>query len=314
MMATPGRRRTAVVLIALALLAGLSGCGRSGGEGPPHQPLRVLAVETFLADMAQNVAGDRLQVRSLLPIGADPHGFEPTPADLAKVAGCDLLIVNGAGFEGFLDQLVQNAGGEFRVVVASARLASRIPRPGEASAEERAQGDPHFWLDPNKVITYVENIRDGLSQADPGGAATYARNAAAYVSQLQELDRWIAGQVQQIPPERRLLVTNHESLGYFADRYGFRIVGTIVPSVSSGASPSAQQLANLVERIRATGAPAIFLETGTNPQMAEQVAREAGVAVVSGLYTHSVSPPGGQAPTYIEMLRYDTRAIVEALR
>jgi manganese/iron transport system substrate-binding protein len=121
-------------------------------------------------------------------------------------------------------------------------------------------------------------------------------------------------QVAQIPAERRLLVTNHESFGYFADRYGFRIVGAIVPSVSTGAAPSAQQLAMLVDRIKATGAPAVFLETGANPQLADQLAQETGVRVVTGLYTHSISAPDGPAPTYLEMLRYNTQAIVEALK
>ncbi|MGQ9787231.1 MAG: metal ABC transporter substrate-binding protein, partial [Anaerolineae bacterium] len=176
------------------------------------------------------------------------------------------------------------------------------------------EGDPHFWLDPNNVIHYVENIRDGLSQVDPAGAALYAQNAAAYIEQLRALDRWIVEQVAQVPLEHRLLVTNHESFGYFADRYGFRIVGTILPGVSTGVSPSAQQLAQLIDLIRETGVPAIFLETGSNPQLAEQIARETGVQVVSGLYTHSPSPADGPAPTYLDMMRYNVRAIVEALR
>jgi len=160
----------------------------------------------------------------------------------------------------------------------------------------------------------VENIRDGLSQVDPIGAMAYAANAEAYIAQLRELDAWIAGQVKQVPENRRLLVTNHESLGYFADRYGLRIIGTIVPSVSTGASPSAQQLARLVDRIKETGVSAIFLETGTNPQLAQQVAKETGIKVVTGLYTHSTTEPGGPAPTYIEMMKYNTRAIVDALK
>jgi len=311
----PGQPRAWVGLVLLALLGSLHGCGRPGAgyASAPSQPLRVLAVETFLADMAQNVAGDRLQVQALLPIGADPHGYEPTPADVVRVAECDLLIVNGAGFEGFIQQLLASAGGQHRVIEASAGLTSRSPRPGEATGDH-PEGDPHFWLDPNNAIHYVENIRDGLSQADPGGAAIYAWNAESYVAQLRTLDQWVVEQVRQVPPERRLLVTNHESFGYYADRYGFQVIGTIVPSVSSGASPSAQQLARLVERIKATGAPVIFLETGTNPQLAQQVARETGVAVVTGLHTHSVTAPGGPAPTYVEMIRYNTRAIVEALR
>jgi ABC-type Zn uptake system ZnuABC Zn-binding protein ZnuA len=303
------RKSRVSVALVMAVLCGLAlgGCrpaaGTQAGDG-----LRVLAVETFLADIAQNVAGERLTVEALMPEGTDPHSFEPTPQDVAKVAEADVLIVNGAGLEAFLGWLLENAGGHPLVIEASAELTSRTPRAGEIVDEE---SDPHFWLDPNNVVQYVENIRTGLTQADPGGADTYAANAAAYTTRLQELDALVAAQVAQIPPERRLLVTNHESFGYLADRYGFRIVGTIVPSVSTGADPSAQQVAQLVERIRAAGAPAIFLETGANPQLAEQIARETGVKVVTGLYTHST---GGAAPTYIEMMRYDIWAIVEALR
>jgi ABC-type Zn uptake system ZnuABC Zn-binding protein ZnuA len=269
--------------------------------GPP----RVLAVESFLADIAQNVAGDRLTVETLIPLGVDPHAYQPTPRDVAKVADSDVLIVNGAGIEAFLDPLLANAGGQRTVITASAELT---PRPDPQG--EHPQGDPHFWLDPNNVIQYVENIRDGLPQADPDGAAIYAANAAAYIEQLKALDQWITQQVATLQPERRLLVTNHESLGYFADRYGFTVVGAVIPSVSTDASPTAQQMAALIEQIKATGAPAIFLEMGANPQLAQQIAAETGVRVVTDLYTHSLSAPDGPAPTYIDMMKYNVSQIV----
>ena len=266
---------------------------------------RLLAVESFLADIAQNVAGDRLTVEALIPLGVDPHAFQPTPRDAAKVADCSVLIVNGAGIEAFLDPLLVNAGGQRRVITASAGLTPRPDAQGE-----HPQGDPHFWLDPNNVVKYVENIRNGLTQADPEGASVYAANAAAYIEQLKALDLWIAQQAATVQPERRLLVTNHESLGYFADRYGFTVVGAVIPSVSTDASPTAQQMAALIEQIKATGAPAIFLETGANPQLAQQIAAETGVKVVADLYTHSLSAPDGPAPTYIDMMKYNVSRIV----
>jgi len=281
-------------------------------SAPSSPRVQVLAAETFLADIAQNVAGNRLKVEALLPIGVDPHSFEPTPGDLRKVADSAALIVNGAGFEEFLARLLENVGGKRRIIEASAGLKSRTPTAHEVPDPDH-QGDPHFWLDPNNAVKYVENIRDGLSQVDPAGAATYAANADAYIAQLRELDRWIVEQVEAVPPARRRLVTNHESLGYLADRYGFEILGTIVPSVSTGSAPSAQQLAGLIDQIKQTHARAIFLETGANPQLAQQIAQETGVKVVAGLYTHSTSDAGGAAPTYIEMIKYDVRAIVGAL-
>lgn len=304
------------LMLLLSLLAIVSACaapGESAGSGPS-----ALAAETFLANIAQNVAGDRMTIAALIPLGVDPHSFEPTPQDVRRVADSKLLIVNGAGFETFLQPLLQNAGGTRTVIEASSGLTPREPQPGEHPADEidaaHAEGDPHFWLDPTKVVTYVENIRDGLTAFDPAGKETYAANATAYIAKLNELDAWIKEQVAQVPPERRLLVTNHESFGYFADRYGFRIVGAVVPSVSSAASPSAQELAGLADQIRATGAPAIFLETDANAQLAEQLAGETGAKVVTGLLTHSVTAADGPAPNYLSMMRYNVDAIVNALK
>jgi ABC-type Zn uptake system ZnuABC Zn-binding protein ZnuA len=269
--------------------------GTLGESGP-----KVIVVESFLADIAQNVAGERFNVEVLIPPGSDPHTFQPTPQDVTRIANSQLLIANGAGLEDWLQEILDNAGGERLVIEAADSLLSESTRPG----------DPHFWLDPNYVIHYAEQIRDGYILIDPAGEKDYTQNAADYVLQLEELDSWIAGQVAQIPSERRMLVTNHESFGFFADRYGFKIIGTVIPNVSTGTSPSAQQLVGLIETIKATNTTAIFLESGTNPELAEQVAREAGVKVIKDLLTHSVDPPGG----YIEMMKYNTLAIVEALK
>lgn len=276
----------------------------------------VLVVETFLADITKNVAGDRLSVDSLIPAGLDPHAFEPTPRDVARISAAKVLVINGAGFEEWLQPVLANAGGSGLLIEASAGLTARQPQPGERPPDDHdhGAGDPHFWLDPLMVVQYVENIRDGLSQADPDGAETYRRNAAAYIEKLKELDGWIKTQVEQVPPERRLLVTNHESFGYYADRYGFRIAGTVVPSFSTSASPSARELSDLTERIRATGAPAIFLETGSSTQLADQLAAETGIRVITGLYTHSITAGQGEAATYLDMMRYNTNVIVSALK
>lgn len=284
----------------------LSAC--SGGSPiSSSDGLNVLASTSFLADIAQNVAGDRLQVESLLPLGADAHSYQPIPQDVAKVADSDLLIINGAEYEHFLENVLDNAGGERIVVEASAGLRIRE----EADSEHGV--DPHFWLDPNYVITYVENIRDGLVKLDPEGADVYDANAQTYIAQLQELDSWIRNQVDSIPPERRLLVTNHDSLGYFAERYGFTVIGTVVPGYSSDAAPSAQQMAALIDQINASGAPAVLLDAAESTTLADQIASDAGVKVVTDLYFGSLTegPPAG---TYIEMMRHNVTQIVEALK
>lgn len=275
-----------------------------------HQPAKVLAVESFLADITQNIAGDRLKVDSLIPFGLDPHNFEATPQDVARIADAGLLIENGNNLEDWLKPVLENTGGKQIIIEATKGLAGRTPHPGEPVGEM----DPHFWMDPIKVITYVENIRAGLTQIDPGGESIYHQNADNYTLALEDLDQWIQTQVSQIPPDRRLLVTNHESLGYFADRYGFQVIGTIIPSVSTGSSPSAQQMAQLVDQVKKSGARVVFLEMGTNPQMAEQLANETEIKVITDLYTHTLTPSGGSAPNYMDMMRYDTKKIVEALK
>ena len=272
------RRRVLFLTASAAALAALPSCARPVSSSASGKP-KVIAVESFLADIAQNVAGGRLTVDTLIPLGVDPHGFEPTPDDAARVASADLVIVNGAGLESsFLQKLLTGAGGRRLVIEASAGLEPRSAKDEGAptgAADRDHEEDPHFWLDPILVIRYCENIAAGLAKVDPAGDEAYRANAQAYATRLRELDDWAQQQVKAIPPERRLLVTNHESFGYFADRYGFTIVGAVIPSVSSGASPSAQQMAQLVEHIKATGAPAIFLETGSNPQLA----RQCGIAI-----------------------------------
>ena len=283
-----------MVIIVLSILSLLLAACQS-----PMQPAvggtTVLAVESFLADMAQAVAGDRLKVESLIPLGMDPHTFEPSPQDVVRIAQARLLLVNGAGFEAWLERTITASGSKALVIEASSGLQSRAEREGEAVMDEdhHDEGDPHFWLDPVLAQHYALNLRDGLIEIDPAGKEIYTRNAEAYIAQLKDLHSWIESQLAELPKERRKLVTNHESFGYFADRYGFEVTGTLLPSVTTGASPSAQQLARLVDQMRASDSPAIFVEDGANPQLAQQVAREAGVKVVTGLYTHSLTPPGG---------------------
>ena len=290
----------------------LSACSPRAADSPEAVTLQkgfpvVLASTTFLADIAQNVAGDRLQVESLLPFGADPHSYQPIPQDVARVADSNLLIINGADYEHFLENVLENAGGERTVIEASTGLKVRE----DASNEHGV--DPHLWLDPNNVIYYVENIRAGLVIVDPAGTEAYASNARAYVIQMQELDVWIREQVDSIPAERRLLVTNHDSMGYFAEQYGFTVIGTVVEGFSSDAAPSAQQMATLIDQIKISGAPAVFLDAAESTTLANQIASDAGVKVVTDLYFGSLTdgPPAG---TYIDMMKHNVTRIVEALR
>ncbi len=292
-------KRIALVLFLVLLVS--QSCQLLPGKAPD-----VLTTTTILADVARNVAGDRLTVGALLPVGADPHSYQPTPQDAAKLSKSKVLIVNGAEYEHFLGALLENASGSKDPIEASAGLLQRTdPQSGEV--------DPHLWLDPNNMIVYVENIRVGLTKFDPEGAEVYQSNASAYIDQLQELDAWINGQVTQIEPKHRLLVTNHESFGYFAEKYGFTVVGSVIQSFSSDASPSAEQMAALVDQIKLYDAPAIFLDASDNPSLAQQIANETGAKVVTDLHLESLTN-GAPAATYIDMMKYNVTQIVNALK
>lgn len=296
-------------------LTALSACGGSPASSPSEavspastgSQLEAFATTSMLADIAQRVAGERVRIESILPIGADPHSYQYTPQDVTKVADAKLLILfDYKTYETFLEPLLLTAGGNAEFVFAGTGVSKRADL-------DLGGFDPHIWLDPNNIIVCVENIREGLTHFDPAGAAEFKSNADAYVAELQTLDAWIVEQVNQIPAERRLLITNHESLGYFAERYGFTVVGSVLESFSSGASPSAQQMAALTDQVKASNAPAIFLDAGDNPALAEQIADETGVRVVANLHLESLTD-GAPAATYIDLMEYNVTQIVAALK
>jgi ABC-type Zn uptake system ZnuABC Zn-binding protein ZnuA len=293
--------RILIVISAWIGLLILSACAaQTSGENPQEEPIRVVATNAMLADITENITGDGIEISTLIPAEADPHTFQPTPRDVATIANSQLLIANGAGLEEWLQEMIDNAGGDRLVVEASEGLEENGVRPG----------DPHFWLDPILAMHYARQIRDGLAAIDPDRKAEYDDNTEKFITQLEELDKWVREQVALIPEEDRLIVTNHESFGYYADRYGLTIAGTIIPSVSTGSAPSAQQLVALIEEIKTSGVRAIFIESGSNPELAEQLAQEAGILVIVDLRTQPNSP----GESYIDMTRYNTRAIVEALK
>jgi ABC-type Zn uptake system ZnuABC Zn-binding protein ZnuA len=297
--------------LVLVFSLSLTVCSALPLEKTAQTGFSVVAVESYLADITRVIAGDGVTVTSLIQAGMDPHTFEPTPRDIVAISESRLLIINGAGLESWLSKMVDLKSITVPVIDASSGITPRTPSSGELVDESI---DPHFWLNPINVKTYTRNIRDALIEMDPAGRDQYENNAEAYLIRLDNLDTWIALQVAGIPPENRLLVTNHESFGYFADRYGFQIIGTIIPSVSTGAMPTAQQLTDLIQKIKTAHARAIFLEAGTNPELAQTIANETGVTIVTGLLTHSLTGPDGPADTYIDMMKYDTLLIVDALK
>jgi manganese/iron transport system substrate-binding protein len=299
---------TRAPLIALALLAlalgGLAvACGSSGNQQAAGGQVRVVTSLTLFADFIQHVGGDRVQVTALVPADADPHTYEPAPSQVAKVTKADLVVINGLGLEQTLHDLIyNNVRGGVPVVEMAAGLPVLAGNPQEGET-----GNPHLWLNVQYAMHYVESIRDGLIAADPEGADAYRSNAAAYLTELDALDKETAAAIETIPPERRKLVTFHDAYPYFAERYGLEVVGVVVES--PGREPSARELADLVDQIRAQDMPTVFAEPQFNPQLLQTVAKDAGVTVktlLSGAFTADVH-------SYVELMRFDAQQLVEGL-
>jgi ABC-type Zn uptake system ZnuABC Zn-binding protein ZnuA len=300
-----GRRRYLLVGVALAtLLAG--GCARPSGPWREHADgPRVVATTTVVADLTANLGADRVDLVGLLKPGVDAHDYEPSPADVEAIAGAQLLVTNGVGLESWLRDTIEASG--FDGVVVDSSQGVRLRRVG-------GQPDPHIWQDPRNAIVMAANIERGLARVDPDSAGFYEDNLAAYTKELRGLDAWVERQTASLAS--RKLVTNHDAFGYYLDRYHLELVGSVIPSFDSSAELSGRDIRDLVARIRATGAKAIFSETSLPPRTAETIGREAGVKVVTGtdaLYGDSLGPPGSDGASYDMMIRHNTRTIVSNL-
>ncbi len=311
--------KTKLTLLSVLALISLILSACAGGQPSADGKLQVLATTSIVADVVRQVGGDYVQVTQLLPLGTDPHTFEPRPQDAAAIADAQIVFANGAGLEEFLEPLLESAGATDKLVEVSEGIellpfeGEEHHHEGEGEEHHHEGGDPHTWMDPNNVLVWVENIAAALSEADPAHADAYRANAEAYAAELRALDEWIRQQVARVPAENRYLVSDHAVFGYFAHEYGFTQLGTITGSFSTGASPSAQELAALEDQIRAYGVKAVFVGADVNQNLARQIAQDTGVQLVP-LYHGSLTNASGPAPTYLEFMRYNVSAIVEALK
>ncbi len=275
------------------------------------EALRVVASTSIVGDVVANVGGEALGLTVLVDRGVDPHAYDTSTQDLRAVERAHVVFVNGFGLEESLLETLENAGGEAPVVSVSEGVEAREFAPGETASTTGL--DPHVWFDPALVKVWVGNVANALGSLDPENADSYRANAEAYRAALDELDAWIQASVEAIPEERRLLVTDHDSLGYFADRYGFEVLGAIIPAYSTAAEPSAREVAELQEAIEALDVRAVFVGTTFNPSLGQRLAEDTGIALVP-LFTGSLSEADGPAASYLEFMRFNVAAIVEALQ
>ncbi len=285
-------------LAAMALMASvlLTACQEEeeaeDGETPRVNVVVSLAI---FADFARQVGGDRVDVSTLVPAGADPHTYEPGPSRVAKLTKADLVIVNGLGLEAALEDVVEENTSSSAILV---ELAEGLPVIDK---------NPHLWLDVRNAIAYVEHIRDALAEIDLAGAGTYRANADDYLAELRTLDEEVAAAIDSIPPERRKLVTFHDAFPYLARRYGLEMVAVVV--ASPGKEPSAKDVANLVDAIAAEDVPAVFKEPQLNARILELAADDAGVEVCT---LHSAALDK-KVNTYVKLMRFNAKELTRCL-
>lgn len=299
-----GRALIASIVLATLLLSACGGVNSPSDDGK----LRVIATTTIVADVVAQIGLEYVQVTTLLPPGTDPHTFEPRPQDAAALADTQIIFASGAGLEEFLEPLLISVNASEKLVDVSQGIELiTILENGDKSS------DPHTWMSPKNLLVWVDNITAALSAADPDHVAAYQANAEIYAASLRELDAWIRSEVEHIPPDNRKLVSDHAVFGYFAREYGFTQAGTITGSFSTNAAPSARDLAALEDAIRSYGVRAVFIGETVNQELASQVATDTGVNLVT-IYHASLSDINGPAKNYLEMMRYNVTAIVEALK
>lgn len=366
-------RRISLFLVTLVLSAVVSITLAQSEE------LTIVASHSILADVVANVAGDVAIVETLIPLGADPHAFQPSTRDLTRLASADIIFINGGLFEEGLIDTIENVASETEIVVASLCVEIRLfaeeetdhndeisdsdnesmeslcdshyseleiemdsdhrlfevhcqgddfhedehedEHEGEHQDEDEhndehehsSSCDPHVWTIPRNVMLWTLLIRDELIEQDPTNAAVYQANAFAYVEQLQELEvNFIQPSLESVPAEQRILITNHDSFGYFADAYSFEIISTIIPGGTTLTESSASSIVNVIEQINATGVSAIFSETTMSDDIAQQIANETGAEIYQ-LYSGALGQVGSPASTYIDYMRYNVSTIVNAL-
>jgi len=286
------------------------------------EKLRVVATTTMVGDVLSFVGGNEIELTTLMPFNVDPHAFEPTPDDLRALTDAHAIFINGYGLEISLYEILQSVADSVPIIslstgISELDLESEV---GHSVATELLQQDgdpqlvvdPHVWFDPTNVVHWVKRIDRSLSRLDPDSSSKYEEHAETYAIFLNNLDEWIVEQVDQIPSTERILVSDHNVFGYFAQRYGFEYVGAVIPVFSTAADPSAKEIADIEEKISQLGVKVIFIGETFNTALVQTVATDTGVQLVR-LYTGALSDPEGPAASYLNYMQYNVAEMVKAL-
>jgi zinc/manganese transport system substrate-binding protein len=290
------RRAVAVAAVTIVLALIGAGCGSSDSS---DGKLDVVATTTQIGDWVRTVAGSAVSVDQVLQPNTDPHEYEPRPSDVEAAASAELVFANGDELDSWIDQIVSDGGSEAEIVDLGAAVPERLP--GESSGAEASKYDPHWWHDPRNAEAAVREIARRLAATDPAHRAVYRRNAAAYLGRLHRLDAGIARCIGTVPPSERKLVTDHDAFGYFARRYGIDVIGAVIPSQTTQAQPSAQDVSKLIELIEREGVKAVFPESSLSAKVADAISRQTGASADYTLYGDTLGPEGSSGATYLSM-------------
>lgn len=265
----------------------------------------VVATASMLSDMAENIAGGIVEIKCIVPIGGDPHLHEPTPRDAQMVNQADLILKNGLTFEGWLSELIENSGTTAEVIQVTAGVSTI------QSTQYKNSTDPHAWMDASLGLVYIKNIKDALVKLDPDNAEIYQFNYGIYKKQLEDLDNYIKQAIKKIPPAKRVLITSHDAFQYYGQAYGIRLEAILGTSTDAEAQTS--DIIRLNKVIRESKIPAVFIESTVNPKLLRQLAKDNDIEIGGQLYADSIGDKDSPAPTYLDMLKYNTDIIVAAL-
>ncbi|WP_020568732.1 metal ABC transporter solute-binding protein, Zn/Mn family [Neolewinella persica] len=289
----------------LLLFCGLNGLCFAQATQDETLPLVVTSASIF-ADMTAMIAGGHVRIESVVPIGGDPHIYEPTPADVQLVARANLVLINGLTFEGWMNELIENSGTSAETITITEGIGSI------ASEEYANSSDPHAWMTAANGLIYVRNIRDALIELDPFNRKVYEFNAGVYLQQLEDLDAEIFRQIASIPEKDRILITSHDAFRYYGRHYGIQVEAAL--GTSTDAEVQTSDVNRLTNIIRDSGVPAIFVESTINPKLIRQIAIDNNVIIGGYLYADSLGEPDTEAGTYLGMLSSNTNTIVQALK
>ena len=291
-----------------ALILGLACMGLTAHVAAA-ETLNVVTSFSILGDMTQRIGGVRVQVHTLVGYDADAHMYQPTPADAKTIARANVVVVNGFGFEGWINRLVNASGYRGQVLVAGQGIKTLTRAPSKNDRD--AEVDPHAWQDVSNALQYVDNITQALSEADPSGNAFYQARAEKYRQEIAALDREIRKTFNAIPAGRRRVVTTHDAFAYFSRAYGVNFISPL--GIKTDVEPSAGDIGRIIQQIRREQIPAVFMENISDPRLLDRIQKESGARIGGTLYSDSLSTVTGPAHTYLDMMRHNAKTLSEAM-